>query len=573
MSANVILSTAQRSAPCNGAPRWAVSYRSRQRQVPQGWRPGLNSLGPPGLRARLLRRNLWKSAFPALLLCLSLTPPSFPAEVQKPARPVTLAQRIESILRRPEARRGHWGIEVVRLSDGKVLYTRNAEQLFIPASNMKLFTTAAAVEKLGPNFRFRTTVEVEAPPDGAGRVGDLLLVGRGDPTLGHRVLPDRPRAPNPEPADAVFMRLADQVAARGVREITGNLVADDTYFLFEPVSRGWEEEDLQWGYAAPVTALAFNDNALLIRYRPGGAVGEKARVDLEPFADYYRLNNRLETAPAGTRSRVYVERKVASKQVRVWGEIALDADPDEDSIAIDDPPRWAAEVFRRALAAKGIAVRGQVDVRQVTRLEAATLPSSFPRSGVRIVLAEHFSEPLAEDLKTINKFSQNLHAEMLLRTLGAEVKQYGSMTAGLEVLSDFARESGIEKDEVVFADGSGLSRHSLIAPRATIKLLRSMAKSPRFEVFLDSLPVAGVDGTLDERFIGTAARGRVRAKTGAIEHVNALSGYMDFSSGARLAFAIMGNKHAMKSWEGAAIVDRVVLTIYQQFGGRSRKGN
>jgi D-alanyl-D-alanine carboxypeptidase/D-alanyl-D-alanine-endopeptidase (penicillin-binding protein 4) len=499
-----------------------------------------------------------------------LGPVSLLAEVPKAAQPRrTLAQRIESILRRPEAWRGHWGIEVVRLSDGKVLYTRNAEQLFLPASNLKLFTTAAAIEKLGPDFRFRTTVEVEVPPDAAGRVGDLFLVGRGDPNLGHRVLPDRPRPPNPEPAAAVLQKLTGQVAARGIREIAGNLIADDTHFLREPVSRGWEEDDLQWGYAAPVTALAFNDNALLIRFAPGTAVGEKARVEIEPFADYYRLNNRLETAPPGTRSRIYVERKMGSKQLDVWGEIALDADPDEDSLSLDDPPRWAAELFRRALEARGIQVRGQVEVRQVTRAEAATLPNSFPRAIARVVLAEHVSGPLAEDIQTINKLSHNLHVEMLLRTLGVEAKKHGSTTAGLQVLDEFAREAGIEKHEASFADGSGLSRHSLVAPRATIKLLRYMAKSPRFETFLASLPVAGTDGTLDERFIGTAVRGRLRAKTGTMEHVSALSGYLDLASGERLAFSIMGNKHPMKAWEGAAMVDRIVLAIYQQFA-RSR---
>jgi D-alanyl-D-alanine carboxypeptidase/D-alanyl-D-alanine-endopeptidase (penicillin-binding protein 4) len=505
-----------------------------------------------------------------LLLAFLLLQPHFAwtAEVRKPARAVTLAQRIETILRRPEARRGHWGIEVVRLKDGKVLYTRNAEQLFLPASNMKMFTTAAAVEKLGPDFRFRTTVEIEAPPDGAGRVANLFLVGRGDPNLGHRVLPDRPRPVNEEPADAVLQKLAGQVAAKGVREITGNLVADDTHFLFEPFSRGWEEDDLQWGYGAPVTALAFNDNALLIRFAPGAVVGGKARIDLEPSPDYYKLNNQLETAPAGTRNRIYVERKNGSKQLDVWGEIALDADEDEDSVSIDDPPRFAAELFRRALEARGITVRGQVEVRQVTRVEAATRPDTFPQSPARVTLAEHVSEPLAEEIKTINKFSHNLHVEMLLRTLGAEVKQYGSMTVGLEVLGEFAREAGIEQDEAIFADGSGLSRHSLIAPRATIKLLRHMAKSPRFETFLASLPVAGVDGTLDERLTGSAIRGRVRAKTGTMEHVNALSGYVDLPSGERLAFSIVGNKHPMKTREGAAIVDRIVLAIYQQFGGR-----
>ncbi len=480
-----------------------------------------------------------------------------------------LAQRIEAILRSSDARRGHWGIEVVRIKDGKVLYTRNAEQLFLPASNMKLFTTAAALEKLGPGFRFRTTVESDGTPDAAGRVGDLFLVGRGDPTLGHRVIPGQPQPTNPEPVEAIFQELAGQVAARGVREVGGNLVADDSHFLYEPYSHGWEEEDLVFGYAAPVTALAFNDNALLIRFAPGAKAGEPARVTLEPFPDYYQLNNRLETAPAGTHPQIFVERAPGSNQLDVWGEIAVDAEAQEDSVSLANPPLLAGELFRRALEARGIVVRGRVEVRHQTRIEAATV-SDTPVPA-RVVLAEHLSEPLAHDIEIINKYSHNLHTEMLLRTLGREVKNYGSLTVGLQALEEFAAATGIEPNEAVFTDGSGLSRHTLVAPHALIKLLRYMAASPRFEAFLASLPVAGKDGTLAERLQGTRARGRIRAKTGTMENVNALSGYMELPAGERLAFSIIGNSHPMKSAAGREIVDRIALEIFQQFSRRQGK--
>ena len=474
------------------------------------------------------------------------------------------------MLRRTEARRGLWGIEVVRLSDGEVLFTRNAEHLFLPASNMKLFTTAAAMERLGPDFRFRTTVEAEAAPDSSGRVGDLFLVGRGDANLGNRVLPDELQPASREPADAVLQGLAAQVAARGVREVAGALVADDSYFLFEPYSHGWDQEDLQWGYGAPVTALAFNDNALLLRIRPGTAPAATAEVRLEPFPDYYELNNRLETSAAGTRKRIFVERAPGSRRLDVWGEIPLDAGEAQDSVSIDNPPQLVAELFRRALEAREITVRGRVEVRHLTRLEAATTPDAS-LSSPRVVLAEHVSPPLAEDIQTINKFSQNLHVEMLLRTLGREVKQYGSLTVGLEVLREFAARVGIEPGEASFADGSGLSRHALVSPRALIKLLKYMATSPRFEAYLNSLPVAGVDGTLAERLTGTPGRGRIRAKTGTMEHVNALSGYMELPSGERLAFSIIGNSYLLKPAEGAAVVDRIALAILQQFSGRQRR--
>ncbi len=516
----------------------------------------------------LQRLRLPKFVVGAPFLFIVLVHSALPADAQKSTGSVNLARRVESILRRPEARRGHWGIELVRLSDGKVLYSRNAEQLFTPASSLKLFTTAAALEKLGPDFRFRTTVEAGPGPDPAGRVHDLLLVGRGDSNLGHRVLPGRPRPSNTDPPDAAIQELADQVLASGVTEVTGNLVADDTYFLFEPFGRGWEEEDLQWGYGAPITALAFNDNALLIRFAPGASVGDTGSVILEPFADYYELNNRLRTARAGTGTRIHVKRETGSNRLDVWGEVAVNAGEGEDSVSIDNPARLATQLLRVALEARGVIVRGEAEIRHKTPFDAETMPEAYTASAGRVVLAEHISLPLSEDITTINKFSHNLHAEILVRTLGKELKGEGGLTSGLQVLEEFAQQIGIEHDEAIFADGSGLSRHSLVTPRAFIKLLKYMAGSAHFDIFLGSLPQAAEDGTLDKRFTGSPARGRVHAKTGTLDHVNALSGYMDLPSGERLAFSIMGNEHPMEASEGTAIVDRIVLTIYQQLAGR-----
>lgn len=517
-----------------------------------------------GLSRRLLLAFLLVVGFSSLALAVEALPKRVP-------RRVTLAQRVETILGRAEARRGLWGIEVVGLPDGKVLFTRNAEHLFLPASNMKLFTTAAAIERLGPDFVSRTTVEAEAGPDPTGRLGDLFLVGRGDATLGNRVLPGRPQSGPQEPADAVLQKLAEQVVARGVREVAGNLVADDSYFLFEPYSHGWDQEDLQWGYGAPVTALAFNDNALLLRILPGSAPGATAEVRLEPIPDYYGLNNRVETSAAGTRRRIFVERAPGSTRLDVWGEIPFDAGEAQDSVSIDNPPQLMGELLRRALEARAVTLHGRVEVRHLTRLEAATAPDPVPKPPVRVVLAEHVSPPLAQDIQTINKFSQNLHVEMLLRTLGREVKQFGSLTVGLEVLQEFAAEAGIEPGEASFADGSGLSRHALVSPRAVTKLLRYMATSARFEAYLNSLPVAGVDGTLEERFTGSLGHGRIWAKTGTMEHVNALSGYMDLPRGERLAFSIIGNSYLLKPAEGAAVVDRIALAIFQEFSGQPRR--
>jgi len=507
-----------------------------------------------------------------------LLPTTSPAKQRAVIGPRGLERRIESILGASEARRGFWGIEVVRASDGKILYARDPDHLFLPASNMKLFTTAGALEKLGPDFTFRTTVESDAGPDPDGRVGDLYLVGRGDPNLSGRVLPYRLKTEQGQPADAALESLADQIVSQGIHEVIGNLVADDSYFVFEPYVPSWAEEDVVWGYGAPVTALAFNDNALALRVQPGTAAGEPARVSTEPVAGYYQLKSLVLTAAAGATKHIFIERAAGSTELEVRGEIPLgSSDSDgEETLAIADPPRLAGELFRRALERRSIVVRGEVRVLHFTPFEtaarqgAASGPASATPPAARPVLALHASLPLGEDIRLINKVSQNLHAEMLLRTLGRQVKNEGSRQAGLGVLEDFADLAGIGKTEIHFADGSGLSREALVTPRALVKLLEFMARSPRFETFLNSLPVAAVDGTLAERFHHTAVEGRVRAKSGTLNHVNALSGYMDLPSGERLAFSMFGNNDTLDARGGEEIIDRMCVAIFEWFARHRR---
>jgi D-alanyl-D-alanine carboxypeptidase/D-alanyl-D-alanine-endopeptidase (penicillin-binding protein 4) len=482
-----------------------------------------------------------------------------------------LGRRIEKILRRSGARRGFWGIVVARIPDGKVLYERNEDHLFQPASNMKLFTTAAALTKLGPDYVFRTTVESDSQPDAQGRVGNLILVGRGDPNISGRVLPYQYDSKPTSPADAVLRQLADQVMARGVREVTGDIVADDRYFIYEPFGHDWSAEDLQWGFGAPVTALAFNDNSLTVHFQPGAKQGDPASVFLDPVADYYRLDNRLETSAPGTEQEIFVERLPGSMTLDVWGEIPAGAPEDTDTVAIADPPRLAAELFKQALEAYGVAVSGQVKVLETSRIQAANMVDPFASPGPRVVLAEHKSVPLREEIQVINKVSQNLHAEMLLRTLGRAAGNYGSLTVGLQVLNEFAAEIGIDPQATFFADGSGLSREALVTPRAIVKLLVYMANSPNAGAYLDSLSIAGVDGTLAKRFRDSSVIGKIHAKSGTIEHVNTLSGYLELPSGRRLAFSMLADNNDLKSSQTVKTLDAIAQTIYDAYGGRRRR--
>jgi len=288
-------------------------------------------------------------------------------------------------------------------------------------------------------------------------------------------------------------------------------------------------------------------------------------VWLEPVGDYYHLNDQVATATARTPRKIFLERACGSRQLDVWGETPLGGKSAEDWVAVDDPSELIGDLFLRALNERDVLVRGRVVARHLTRAEAVMRPENVTVTPPRVVLAEHVSLPLRESIKVTNKTSHNLHAEMLLRTLGREVKGFGSLTTGLEVLSEFAIRAGVAPEEVHFADGSGLSREDLVTPHAIALLLAYMARSPNAEAFFESLPVAGMDGTLAERFGRTSAKGRIAAKTGTLEHVNALSGYMNLRSGERLAFSILGNSHLLKSGEAVRVVDQIALAIFDSF--------
>ena len=482
-----------------------------------------------------------------------------------------LNARLDEILRSNAAYRGFWGIEVAELSSGRILFSRDAQQLFHPASNMKLFTTAAGLEKLGPDFVFRTTVESESGPDAQGHMQNLYLVGRGDPSFCEDLSPppNDPGETKNHPCPSL-QKLAEQIKARGVLEVSGPLVADDSYFSWEPYIHGWAAEDLLWGYGAAASALAFDANALQLRIKPALKVGERAQVWLEPLADYYQLNNNLETSGAGTERRLFIERGLDSMRLDVWGQLPIDAGETAEGLAIAHPAQLIGELFRQALGDAGITVRGGVQVRDVTRLEAAIASQAPAQLPSRVVLAEHDSQPLREIVKVANKESRNFYAEMLLRTLGREVKHRGGLEDGLDVLNEFAQQVDVAQGETVFADGSGLSRDDMVTPETLVKLLIHMAGGTTFDAFLDTLPVAGVDGTLAGRFKRTRAEGRIHAKTGTLEQVNALSGYMDLPHGKRLVFSIIGNSHPLKETQGAATLDQIALAVYDWFSRRKR---
>ena len=523
-----------------------------------------------------MTRRLFLAA--GLLSLLAVLPASADKK-KKPAAPLPpdpLQQRIEAVLASPEAWRGHWGIKIVSLDSGKTLYSLNERKLFTPASNTKLFTTALALATLGPDFRFHTTVEAAGPPDKYGRIaGDVCLMGRGDPNLSGRALPYKGRTERDGPPLRALEALADQVVSRGLRYIDGDLVADDTYFVFERFGAGWAQDDLIWWYGAPVSALAVNDNVLSLQVLPGEKPGDPALLKLDPPEPYYRVQNRVRTVegrspraagaePAAGRRRIFINREPGEKTLWVWGTIPADDPGETQQIAVDDPAQFAGRYFSDALARRGVVLYGQVRPRHAPAYEFDDLRAPRPvaaGTAPRYVLAGHDSQLLADGLKVIDKVSQNLHAEMLLRTVGRERRGIGSVAAGLEEMNSFLARAGVPEGEYVLFDGSGLSRQNLVSPSAVVALLEYMDAQPFREAWRDLLPVAGIDGTLTERLKDTPAAGRIQAKTGTLGHVNALSGYATTAKGERLVFSILLNNHNLRGREATAFIDRICLAM------------
>ncbi|MBL8237100.1 MAG: D-alanyl-D-alanine carboxypeptidase/D-alanyl-D-alanine-endopeptidase [Bryobacterales bacterium] len=488
-----------------------------------------------------------------LVIALLCALPASGAPKKKKQRP--LAERVERIIAEtPALQRAHVGVRVVDLS-GKVYFERNAQSWFVPASNTKLYSTALALTRLGADYRMTTRVTAAAAPEGGVIRGDVRLVGGGDPSLSGRVYPyDKEKEWN-DIAPGIE-DLADQLARRGVTRIEGAVAGDDTAYVHEPFPDGWSIDDPLYEYGAPVSALTLQDNSIRLEVRPGETAGEAAEAYLSADVGQLVLVPEVMTVAAGERGRIRLERPANTNELRVYGTIAAGAKPYSALLAIPEPALYAAQVFREALIRRGIAVRDPAVARH--RVGAAD-----PGPDYAEVLAERKSRPLAELVQVVNKVSQNLHAELLLREAGRQGKAFGSVEAGLASLREFLTGSvGLRKEDVNFEDGSGLSRLTLLTPEATTKLLVFMAGSAAKEAWVASLPVGGEDGTIGRRFTGPE-KGQVRAKTGTLSHVSALGGYLDHPKRGRMAFTVLLNNYNTASAEARQGIDKLVGTLLE----------
>jgi serine-type D-Ala-D-Ala carboxypeptidase/endopeptidase (penicillin-binding protein 4) len=493
-----------------------------------------------------------------------------------------LAPRINAVVSSPDLSRAFWGIQVVSLNTGEVLYTQNADKLFIPASNTKLFTTAAALALIGPNYRFRTTVESSANIDANGRLnGNLVLVGRGDPNLSGRMLPYNLHTERSDFPVKVLEDLADDLVRKGLKAIDGDVVADDSYFAFERYGEGWTQDDLVWADGAPVSALTINDNVLFVNIAPADRAGERAVVNITPFADYYTIDNRIITTPAGTGRKIFINREPGSMVLTLWGNMPVGDPGANEALAVEDPASFGAKLFRSLLEKRGVVIAGRTETHHTELASLSTLSvtalasshgggdtQSLQQPRQPVVLSSYESRPLSDDIRVINKVSQNLHAEIMLRLLGHEKGNAGTVEGGLEVLRGFLTTAGVSKEEYVFYDGSGLSRQNLVTPHAVVTLLQHAAKQPWGTLFSETLPIAGMDGSLADRFHNTPAQGLVLAKTGSLDHVKSLSGYATTTTGDRIAFSIFVNNFGLPARQAQDAIDRIVEAIVRDVPAR-----
>ncbi|HYX42494.1 MAG TPA: D-alanyl-D-alanine carboxypeptidase/D-alanyl-D-alanine-endopeptidase [Pyrinomonadaceae bacterium] len=487
---------------------------------------------------------------------------SAPVDEKVRAADAELARRIAKEIDEGEFRAARWGVLVVSLRDGRTVFARDAERLFLPASSMKLYTTAAALDLLGADYRWRTSVYASAPPDAKGTIsGDLTLYGRGAPDLAAHVTKH-------SPTDHL-KQLADDLYQRGVRRVRGRVVGDESYFRGDALGEGWLWTDVQWYFGAEPSALSIDDNEVTVSVAPGAKVGAQSVVQLVPETDYVHVTNDTDTAARDVRPSIGVTRGLSDNEVRVWGKIPVGYPGYGARLAVHGPALWAAQMFKHELVARGIVVEGEAGARDARVREDERFE---PMKAVE--LAATTSSTLGEIAHATNKESINLNAELILRTLGKErgpsyapapdkerARERGDDEAGVAVLRRWLRESaGANIEHIALHDGSGLSRLDLITPESTVKLLVRMTQSKAAQVFRDSLPVAGRDGTLAGRLRGARTIERINAKTGTLTYVHALAGYATTSAGEPLAFAIICNEETDRA-PGSEAVDAIATLL------------
>ncbi len=428
---------------------------------------------------------------------------------------------MDDLFNDPNFSNAQWGVVIQSLETGEYFYKRNENKLFIPASDLKLFTTAAGLLLLGPEYRFSTNIYMNGKIDGSVLDGDLVIEGRGDPTVSGRFYDNN--------MYKVYEVWADSLAALGIDEITGNIIGYDDDFDDKPFGKGWPWDLESYWFEAPSGAISFNDNVVNINVTTDS---NKAVISIAPDVNYMVINNNIQVVDGDSTSSIDVYRERGTNLVNVFGVIHQ-GDSVQTFVTVNNPTQYAMVVLKKILGERGIVVKGYpIDI------AASSEPVSL---NLIKKLFTWYSPPFKEIIKVINKNSENFFAEQLIKTIGFEEKDFGSIDTGVEAMHELFQDMGINPDNMVIADGSGLSRLSLVTPKQFVTLLSFMYKNRYFIPFFNSLPIAGVDGTLGKRMKNTKAANKVRAKTGYLDAVRSLSGYAFTGDNEPVAFSIIAN--------------------------------
>lgn len=455
------------------------------------------------------------------------------------------SRTLDDIFNDPNFSNAHWGVVIQSLSTGEYFYRRNDNKNFMPASNMKLFTTALALLQLGPNYTFETTLYLNGRIKNEEIKGDLILRGTGDPTLTKRFYE----------GDALFVfnKWADSLVNMGIETISGNIIADDDAFEEESLGNGWSWDDETYYYSALTGGVCFNDNCVDLTIRPGDRVGKKASIEIYPKTKFVTILNNVVTVSNDSVTNINFYRERNTNIIQCVGTIRKSELEYRESITVNNPTKFTAQVLKEVLESKGIRIRGQAldnDELGIARDYQKLTP-----------LFTQVSPPLKEIIKVVNKISQNLYSEQLLKTIGYEKLKFGSIENGLKASKNLLKQMGIDPENLQIVDGSGLSRLNLFTPAQLNSLLRFMYRSKYFNEFYESLPIAGVDGTIANRMKNTRAMNNVRAKTGYINAVRSLSGYVTTTDGEMLTFVMISNNFLVPLKLAENIQDLVCILL------------
>lgn len=452
-------------------------------------------------------------------------------------------EQLNYIFNDPIFASSNWGVFIESLETGEFLYKKEENKLFIPASNIKLFTTAAALYLLGPDYKYSTNIFIKGTIKNGVLKGDLIIKGSGDPTISGRFYNNDMLS--------IYNSWADSLIAHGIEEIDGNIIGDDYAFDNKGLGNGWGWEFQSYWFSAASSAISFNDNCIDLSIKVNKS-DNSAIVTSYPNTKYAVIINNVSIVPSDSVTSVDVSRESGSNVINVFGTLRQ-GDSVKTYVAVNNPTQYSMVVLKETLEKRGIIINGNA-------YDIDDINANYDIKK-NIKLFTHYSVPLSEIIRVINKSSQNFYAEQLIKTIGLEKNKYGSFEKGFEASRKVFEEMGIKIGSFSMVDGSGLSRLNLISPKQTVQLLRYMYKSKYSKIFINSLPIAGIDGGLAKRMNNTTAENKIRAKAGYLENVRSLSGYAFTADNEPIAFSIIANNFTVPFKLADNIQDLVCLRI------------